>query len=241
VHDHLIKKSLTKGLTYTIELLPNYRSHEEPWTESPKQDHLVCFLGGSLMLGTKFGGSESVNARDWETGQRMVEGCMATHDTATGLSPEIVYWRVAGDNLENRYPQDWYIKGSAPARGGGFVGYASYDARYILRPETVESLFLAYRLTGAEKYRKWGWDIFQSIQKHCRLDSGGYASILNVENEHSVKDDKMETFFLAETLKYLYLLFSDDSVIPLNEYVFNTEAHPLPIFTPSHDRRWVVQ
>ena len=54
-----------------------------PWTESPKQDHLVCFLGGSLMLGTRFGESESVNARDWETGQRMVEGCMATHDTAT--------------------------------------------------------------------------------------------------------------------------------------------------------------
>lgn len=39
----------------------------------------------------------------------------------------------------------------------------------------------------------------------------------------------METFFLGETLKYLYLLFGDSSVIPLDEYVFNSEAHPLPI------------
>jgi mannosyl-oligosaccharide alpha-1,2-mannosidase len=42
-----------------------------------------------------------------------------------------------------------------------------------------------------------------------------------------MRDDQQQSFFLAETLKYLYLLFCDDSVIPLDEYVFNTEAHPL--------------
>ena len=41
----------------------------------------------------------------------------------------------------------------------------------------------------------------------------------------------METFLFGETLKYLYLTFCDDSVIPLDKYVFNTEAHPLPIIT----------
>ena len=41
----------------------------------------------------------------------------------------------------------------------------------------------------------------------------------------------METFFLGETLKYLYLLFGDDpSVLPLDQWVFNTEAHPLPVY-----------
>lgn len=40
----------------------------------------------------------------------------------------------------------------------------------------------------------------------------------------------MPSFWIAETLKYLYLLFEDDeSVLPFEEYVFNTEAHPLPI------------
>ena len=42
--------------------------------------------------------------------------------------------------------------------------------------------------------------------------------------------DKLESFFLAETLKYLYLLFSDDKdLLPLDKWVFNTEAHPLPV------------
>ena len=64
-------------------------------------------------------------------------------------------------------------------------------------PETVESLFIAYRLTGDVRYREYGWKIFQSIEKHCRLESGGYASILNVDDIHSEKIDKMETFFMV--------------------------------------------
>ena len=127
-------------------------------------------------------------------------------------------------------------------------------------PETIESLFIAYRLTGDAKYREYGWNIFQAIQKYCRVETGGYASLLNVDNVKSIKMDKMETFFLvcialdllanwklnvgvwqSETLKYLYLLFSDADVLPLNsmlhcrhfllklictlqEYVFNTEV-----------------
>ncbi len=48
--------------------------------------------------------------------------------------------------------------------------------------------------------------------------------------------DKMESFWLAETLKYFYLLFVDDpDVIPLDKYVFNTEAHPLPIWGTDAD------
>jgi hypothetical protein len=43
----------------------------------------------------------------------------------------------------------------------------------------------------------------------------------------------METFLMSETLKYLYLLLADDGLLPLDEYVLNTEAHPIPIFNPS--------
>lgn len=72
-----------------------------------------------------------------------------------------------------------------------------YDARYMLRPETVESLFIAYRLTGDQRYRDHGWKIFQSIQKHCYVETGGYASVLNVDENPARKEDKMETFFLV--------------------------------------------
>ena len=72
-----------------------------------------------------------------------------------------------------------------------------YDARYMLRPETVESLFIAYRLTGDQRYRDHGWKIFQSIQKHCYVESGGYATVLNVDENPARQEDKMETFFLV--------------------------------------------
>jgi len=55
----------------------------------------------------------------------------------------------------------------------------------------------------------------------------------NVDQNPAEQEDKMETFLMSETLKYLYLLFSDADVLPLDEYVFNTEGHPLPIFNPT--------
>jgi mannosyl-oligosaccharide alpha-1,2-mannosidase len=96
----------------------------------------------------------------------------------------------------------------------------------ILRPETVESLFYLWRLTGNKTYQEWGWNIFEAFEKNSRIESG-YVGLKDVNT--GVKDNKMQSFFLAETLKYLYLLFSPTTVIPLDEWVFNTEAHPLKI------------
>ena len=55
----------------------------------------------------------------------------------------------------------------------------------------------------------------------------GYAGLRTVRTVPAVHDDTQQSFFLAETLKYLYLLFSPNDVIPLSEFVLNTEAHPL--------------
>lgn len=70
----------------------------------------------------------------------------------------------------------------------------------MLRPETVESLFLAYRLTGDQIYRDYGWGIFRSIEKHCRVEAGGYATIVNVDENPVRKEDIMETFFLVSRI-----------------------------------------
>lgn len=67
------------------------------------------------------------------------------------------------------------------------------DARNILRPETVESLFIAYHLSGDPIYREWGWEIFQAFQKYCRVPSGGFASIDDVNAEIPKQQDRMET------------------------------------------------
>jgi hypothetical protein len=109
---------------------------------------------------------------------------------------------------------------------------------YILRPEVVESFYYLSTLTGDPIYRvskrqlahlldfcfilqqvdhvqyqEWGWEVFQSIEKYCKRQYG-YASLKNVEQPNSV-EDKMESFFLAETLKYLFLLFDPDSEIDI--------------------------
>lgn len=79
--------------------------------------------------------------------------------------------------------------------------------------------------------------VHRLVSKPCALTqvrSGGYSSINNVQSTQKPEPrDKMESFFLGETLKYLYLLFSDDpDLLSLDHYVFNTEAHPLPIWSP---------
>lgn len=51
--------------------------------------------------------------RDWQTGVELIETCMLTHDTATGLSPEIVHFRIPSDKVVvSNMPYDWYIKGA---------------------------------------------------------------------------------------------------------------------------------
>jgi len=103
---------------------------------------------------------------------------------------------------------------------------------YILRPEAVEAFYYLSVLTGDPIYREWGWEVFQSIERYCRTEYG-YGSLHDVNRPDSV-EDRMESFFMAETLKYLYLLFDPDSEIDiLHKHVFNTEAHPTSIFESS--------
>ena len=104
------------------------------------------------------------------------------------------------------------------------------DAHNLLRPETVESLYILYQVTKDKKYQDYGWQIFQAFEKYTRISSGGYSSLNSVLNTNVSFRDKMESFFLGETLKYLFLLFADVEIVPLDKFVFNTEAHPLPVW-----------
>ena len=85
-----------------------------------------------------------------------------------------------------------------------------------------------WRLTHDQKYRDWGWEFVQALEFNCRTNHG-YSGIKNVYAIPVQHDNIQQSFFLAETLKYLYLLFSDDSLLSFDDWVFNTEAHPLPI------------
>jgi len=95
---------------------------------------------------------------------------------------------------------------------------------YELRPEIIESTYYLYYFTGDSRYLDMGKTFFDSLRKYCRSDVG-YAALRNVETKE--KRDDMESFFLAETLKYLYLLYAPRSTLDLHKMVFNTEAHPM--------------
>jgi mannosidase alpha-like ER degradation enhancer 2 len=95
---------------------------------------------------------------------------------------------------------------------------------YPLRPEALESAYILYTLTGDDRYKEMGWDIFQRIVRWCRNDVA-YAHLENVQTKEQA--DAMQSFFLAETLKYAYLLFAPAGTLDYGEVIFNTEAHPL--------------
>jgi mannosyl-oligosaccharide alpha-1,2-mannosidase len=203
--DRLLQASSPSGLAFFSDWNghSNYR----------KMDHLVCFVPGMLALGayTDPLGLDSGRAqRDLAVAKAMMYTCHEMyHRMKSGISAEYVEFPAGRD----------------------LVPGPSVDF-YILRPETAESMFILHQLTGDPIYRDWAWEIWEAIELHCKTPSG-YASIRNVNSAHSGQDDRMESFFLAETIKYLYLAQDPDRPVDLMEMVFNTEAHPMRLFDPS--------
>ncbi|KAF8670271.1 hypothetical protein HU200_050806 [Digitaria exilis] len=178
---------------------------------SDKMDELACFAPGMLALGASGYGPEK-------------------SEQIMNLAKEV--------NPLARTCYNFYQTTPTKLSGENYFFHAGQDMSVgtswnILRPETVESLMYLWRLTGNKTYQDWGWDIFQAFEKNSRIESG-YVGLRDVNTGE--KDNMMQSFFLAETLKYLYLLFSPPSVISFDEWVFNTEAHPLRI-VPVHDNK----
>eukprot|EP00906_Rhabdomonas_costata_P033592 RCo047328 len=166
---------------------------------SAAMDQLVCYAGGMFALASYYGLGD-----DLALAEELAEGCHFLYNsTATGLGADSVHWNLPG------------ALDPTP--------YTVSDAKWILRPETVETYFYLYRITGKKMYQEWGWEFFQACQKWARVERG-YAGITDVR-DGSHKNNKMESFWLAETLKYLYLLFGDQRMLPLDDWGLNTEAH----------------
>jgi mannosidase alpha-like ER degradation enhancer 2 len=95
-------------------------------------------------------------------------------------------------------------------------------AGYPLRPEIMESAYYLYLYTKDPRYLDMGRTFFDALMKYARAEAG-YTTIRNVETKE--KGDLMPSYFLAETLKYLYLLYAPET-IDFDGVIFNTEAHP---------------
>jgi mannosidase alpha-like ER degradation enhancer 2 len=128
-----------------------------------------------------------------------------------------------GARLEQSCYNMWNLYGIEPEE----INYATMTAtskQYYLRPEIIESAYYLYHYTGDSTYRRMGETFFHGIRQYCRTDVA-YAGLKDVTTKE--KADGMESFFFAETLKYLYLLFSPKDALPFDRITFNTEAHPI--------------
>ncbi|RSL67513.1 hypothetical protein CEP54_003214 [Fusarium duplospermum] len=184
-----------------------------------ESQHLTCFAGGMFALAGKLLNiEEHVNI-----GERLARGCgWAYKAFPTGMMPEI-FNLVSCPTLE---PCEYEKERWVPEKENLSPGFRNArDPRYILRPEAIESIFIMYRITADPQWQDMAWDMFQAIVRYTTTQHAN-AAIEDVTNTETAQTDSMESFWLSETLKYFYLIFSPPDLVNLDEYVLNTEAHP---------------
>ncbi|ORZ13469.1 glycoside hydrolase [Absidia repens] len=184
---------------------------------------LICFLPGNILMGARL-----LQNPEYESfATELMDGCYHAWETIpSGLAPESWSWVDEKQNIK-MFPEQMQASMAT-------YGLVPQSLFYDLRPETLESLFYFYRMTGDSSYQDKAWRIFEALEKYCKVKYG-YSRIKDVtvkDPKDAKHDDFQESFIFAETFKYLYLIFSDPNLISLNEYVFNTEAHPFKLPHP---------
>ncbi|OQR70467.1 endoplasmic reticulum mannosyl-oligosaccharide 1 [Tropilaelaps mercedesae] len=140
VRENLVRRSVPNRLLFVGELRDK--------NFSPKMDHLVCYLPGTLAIGHFMGGLPKWH---FELAENLTQTCVKMYaTTSTGLSPEIAHF-----NLAKNGDSDIIIKLN--------------DAHNLLRPETVESLWYMWYFTRNETYRNWAWDIFNAFDLYTKV------------------------------------------------------------------------
>uniref|UniRef100_A0A8C2C4X6 alpha-1,2-Mannosidase n=1 Tax=Cyprinus carpio TaxID=7962 RepID=A0A8C2C4X6_CYPCA len=101
-------------------------------------------------------------------------------------------------------------------------------AQHPLRPEFAESTYFLYKATRDPYYLEVGRTILENLNRFARVPCG-FAAMKDVRT--GSHEDRMDSFFLAEMFKYLFLLFAEEEDLPFNveDYIFTTEAHLLPL------------
>ncbi|EME40046.1 glycoside hydrolase family 47 protein [Dothistroma septosporum NZE10] len=184
-----------------LRIQRNYTTDEWYETHVAKNEHLTCFVGGMVGMGGKiFHIPEHV-----EIARKLTDGCIWSYNaTGSGIMPESYRLSACDSWTDCKWNQT--------------------NKSYILRPEAIESVFYMYRITGEQYWRDMGWNMFMAIEKATHAPYG-HSRIDDVTKEIPDQTDGMESFWIAETLKYFYLLFDEPETWSLDDWVLNTEAH----------------
>ncbi|KAI0078383.1 glycoside hydrolase family 47 protein [Panus rudis PR-1116 ss-1] len=224
---HLLRNSTVGNHIYLAD-------QEDDGTISHVGSHLACFHAGNWLFGGRLMNNQTVV----DIGLKLNDACWNTYaSTFTGIGPEAFGF----------FSSDGNFTGSSPSADdiafynehGFFILPGSSD--YFLRPEVLESNFYAWRVTGDRKFLDRAAAAIDSFNKFLKAPAG-FAGIGNVNEANSGFIDDMESFWFAEVLKYLFLTFDDPDHINLDEWVFNTEAHPFraPRAKPTYGSRKLI-
>lgn len=206
IRKHLVTYTRSSGFTIVGE-----RPSGLDGSLSPKMDHLVCFLPGTIALGAT-GGLTEAEARklptwskrdeaDMQLARELTQTCWGMYKyMATGLAAEITYFNLADppppESAPHQAPADFDQDPHAAWRDDFHV--KPNDVHNLQRPETVESLFYMWRITGDVKYRQWGWDMFKSFVEYTAVpDNGGFTSLANANTIPPRMTDNMESFWVV--------------------------------------------
>ncbi|EMC93303.1 glycoside hydrolase family 47 protein [Baudoinia panamericana UAMH 10762] len=220
----------------TIRYLASHPVGHPEWTLLPyftgrylsnAMDSLSWFAGGNIILG----GMALRNQTLIDFGLTIADTSGAMYEmTKTGLGGEFIVWT---NDCSQGFLHDFNL---TECNASNSVQITSND--FKLRPEVIETWYYAYRATQDPKYREWAWKAFEAINRVCRTESG-FSAISDVDAiDGGTQLDRMESFVLAELLKYVWLIHLDDDA-PFhvqdgrkgkhNTWVYNTEAHPLKV------------
>ncbi|KAI9617084.1 hypothetical protein H4Q26_010722 [Puccinia striiformis f. sp. tritici PST-130] len=201
---------------------------------TPALDHLICFAGGMIGLGAQL----LNRTQDLDLALKHTDACAwAYESTKTGVGPDEASVVEADDQFT---PWQVVYHEGIPRSGPETSPWPLVtNPRYIGRPETIESVYYMWRITGDRQWQDRGWRMFTSWMESC-VTNFGFANLDNVNRLPPQHSDSQQSFVLAETFKYYYLLFSEPDLISLDDYVLNTEAHPFRIDSPgkSIKRYW---
>lgn len=223
------------------------QDHKTYVTQQHQGQHLACFTGGMYALGGKLFDRRG----DLAIAERLTEGCIWAYGASKhGVMPETftlaacgaaradectwdeLTWKKqvvldAGETITGNFDADMAKAQDIIQEKRLPKGFASVpDGRYLLRPEAIESVFVLYRATGRADLLETAWRMFVAIDKMTATPLANSAVNDVTTPGKPSASDSMESFWLGETLKYFYLLFADETVLSLDEWVFNTEAHP---------------
>jgi len=185
-----------------------------------RQGHLACFAPGTILLASKHYDQPSLRT----FALALLEGCRHAYtSTTTNIGPETWSWTPKFSYDEPHFAPNTERQKDEWMKSGVW----STDPAYKGRPEYVESLFYAWRITGEQRYRDWAWEAFAAMEEHCKAPFG-YAQLADVWEAGGEDNwvDMQESFWAAETLKYLWLTFTDVETASLDTWVFSTEGHP---------------